>query len=296
MAKVSVGVPVYNGELLLRACLECLRTQTFKDIEILIFDNASTDATSDIAREYVTRDSRFHYFRQRQNEGAFKNFIDVLDAATGEHFLWRAHDDLSEANFIEVLHTLLLGTPNAELAAPIVITNDVDGHETARSHVPVISGTGRIARIRQMLQQANSAWLYGLWKTSIIRQIIHETQRAYPFAWASDPLMLFPVILDQSIVCTGATAFFQHTRARPIRIRPPASDMAIVRRAYILRCEDVVSRRNFSTFERIALSILIRNHASDRCFGRRKIARRYLREVIHGRAHNSLEDVTQAGR
>ena len=66
---VSVGVPVYNGARFLQDCLECLRSQTFSDIEVLIFDNASTDGTEAIARDFVARDPRFSYFRQSANKG-----------------------------------------------------------------------------------------------------------------------------------------------------------------------------------------------------------------------------------
>lgn len=64
MAAITIGVPVYNEEILLERALEALRTQPFADIEVLIYDNASTDKTPEIAQRFVAQDSRFHYFRQ----------------------------------------------------------------------------------------------------------------------------------------------------------------------------------------------------------------------------------------
>lgn len=71
---ISVGVPVYNGEKYLRVALDALLKQTFADFEIIICDNASTDATQAIAQEYAARDPRIRYVRSAKNIGANGNF------------------------------------------------------------------------------------------------------------------------------------------------------------------------------------------------------------------------------
>src|SRR4030067_476273 len=91
---VSIGVPVYNGELHMRAALEALLAQTFTDFELIISDNASTDNTELICREYAARDTRIYYFRHEKNQGASANFQFVLDQAGGEFFMWAACDDV----------------------------------------------------------------------------------------------------------------------------------------------------------------------------------------------------------
>jgi glycosyltransferase involved in cell wall biosynthesis len=53
--KVSIGMPVYNGEKLMRETLDSLRAQTFTDFELIICDNASEDSTEEICREYAAR-------------------------------------------------------------------------------------------------------------------------------------------------------------------------------------------------------------------------------------------------
>ena len=55
MAQVTVGVPVYNGADFLEKSLACLRDQTYRDIEVLIFDNCSEDATGEIAQTLLRR-------------------------------------------------------------------------------------------------------------------------------------------------------------------------------------------------------------------------------------------------
>ena len=81
MAAITVGVPVYNGADLLDECLQSLARQTFADFEVLVFDNASTDATAEIAQAWAARDARFSYYRQEQNIGSAPNFVAVLGAA-----------------------------------------------------------------------------------------------------------------------------------------------------------------------------------------------------------------------
>jgi cellulose synthase/poly-beta-1,6-N-acetylglucosamine synthase-like glycosyltransferase len=81
---VSVGLPVFNGERYLRQAIESIQSQT--DLELIISDNASTDATEGICREYATRDPRVRYYRSDQNRGAAWNHNRVVELARGEYF------------------------------------------------------------------------------------------------------------------------------------------------------------------------------------------------------------------
>ena len=87
---VSIGMPVYNGEKYIREALDSLLAQTFTDFELIISDNASTDDTGVICREYAARDPRVRYVRQSENRGAMANFQPVLDKARDEYFMWAA--------------------------------------------------------------------------------------------------------------------------------------------------------------------------------------------------------------
>jgi len=92
--QVSIGVPVYNGEPFIREALDSLLAQTFTDFELIISDNASTDRTEAICREYAAKDERIRYVRQAEHCGAMANFQFVLDEAVGEYFMWAAADDI----------------------------------------------------------------------------------------------------------------------------------------------------------------------------------------------------------
>ena len=100
-------MPVYNSERYVRDALESLLTQTFQDFELFISDNASTDSTGKICREYSNRDSRIKYFLQSENLGAIANFEFVLQQAKSEFFMWAAYDDVWDKSYLTSAMNLL---------------------------------------------------------------------------------------------------------------------------------------------------------------------------------------------
>jgi glycosyltransferase involved in cell wall biosynthesis len=92
--KITIGLPVYNGEKFIKTCIESILNQTFLDFELLISDNASTDSTSEICNEYASKDKRIRYSCNLKNIGGIENFKYLLDIAKGKYFMWIAADDL----------------------------------------------------------------------------------------------------------------------------------------------------------------------------------------------------------
>jgi len=99
--KVSIGLPVYNGEKFLKKRLDSILSQTLDTFELIISDNASTDSTSDICKEFASNDTRIHYFRQENNIGVIRNFKYVLDKAICDYFVWASVDDIWLPEFLE---------------------------------------------------------------------------------------------------------------------------------------------------------------------------------------------------
>ena len=98
---ISVGLPVYNGADYLAEAIASLIDQSFEDFELLIQDNASTDATEQICRAYAATDPRISYVRNPQNVGAAANYNLVFERACGRYFKWAAHDDVCTPDFLE---------------------------------------------------------------------------------------------------------------------------------------------------------------------------------------------------
>ena len=99
--RLSIGIPVYNGESFLAQALDSLLAQTFHDFEIVISDNASTDRTPEICHAYVQRDPRVRYVRNPLNLGSVPNFNRVFEPSTAPLFKWAAHDDLHHETYLE---------------------------------------------------------------------------------------------------------------------------------------------------------------------------------------------------
>ena len=116
MPKLSIGIPVFNAQEFLPELLDSLLAQTFADFEILISDNASSDQTSEICREYEQRDPRIRCFRNSRNLGAVANFNRVFELSTAPLFKWAAHDDLYHDAYLAACVSLLEANPDTVLA------------------------------------------------------------------------------------------------------------------------------------------------------------------------------------
>jgi len=79
-------MPVYNGERYLRLALDALLAQTYRDFTVVISDNASTDGTPAICREYADRDPRVRYVRQSENLGAAGNINALIELSSSPLF------------------------------------------------------------------------------------------------------------------------------------------------------------------------------------------------------------------
>lgn len=172
---VSIGMVAYNGERFIRQAVDSLLAQTFRDFELIISDDASTDGTEAICRDYAVRDARIRYIRQPVNLRAAANFDFVLAQARGPFCMWASDDDLWEPGFIERLLALLEAHPEAVLAAPAFDVIDAEGRHVrgmerdwgkvfARDHAHAA---------RRCLAEASGGdlpvFLYGLVRTDALR-------------------------------------------------------------------------------------------------------------------------------
>jgi glycosyltransferase involved in cell wall biosynthesis len=114
--RVTIGLPVYNGQNYLAQTMDSLLAQTFRDFELVITDNASTDRTEVICREYAAADDRIRYHRNEENIGASANYNLVFELGRGDYFKWAAHDDLLAPTFLERCVEVLDNNPDVVLA------------------------------------------------------------------------------------------------------------------------------------------------------------------------------------
>lgn len=105
MTKVSIVLATYNGEKYVKAQLESFRLQSRQADEVLIFDDKSTDSTSNIIKHFISGYGLSHwkFFENVQNVGYSKNFLSLIKKATGEIIFLADQDDIWVSNKLEIM-------------------------------------------------------------------------------------------------------------------------------------------------------------------------------------------------
>ena len=177
--KVSVVLPVYNGENYVREAIESVLTQTYRDFEFLIVDNASTDATERICTAYAVNDSRICCHRHAKNWGASMNRILGFRMASADYIKLIAHDDVWAPTLLEKCVQVLDEHPEVILAYPKTRLIDENGDtiEDFDSKLDFSSERAR-DRIRSSVWGRHRAYpIFGLARSSAMA----KTKNLQPF-------------------------------------------------------------------------------------------------------------------
>lgn len=165
---LSIGMPVYNGARYIVPAIEALLAQTFTDFELVISDNASTDATGEICLRYAERDARIVYIRQEQTSSAVENFLFLLHRAKSAYFMWAASDDQWHPAFCERLMAAHRARPEIVVAFSPYILTDADGVTFGAVRAPDYAGASPVARIERFCEQWDDAFIYGIFRREVL--------------------------------------------------------------------------------------------------------------------------------
>lgn len=210
---VSIGVPVRNGGSLLEEALELLVHQTYRNIEIVISDNHSSDATEAICARFQKEDARIRYYRQDQDLTALDNFRFVFEQSTGDYFMWAAHDDRRSLNYVEVLLRKMLTEDRAG-----VVFSDVtkfSDFETWKESAPIDYdfacdySTDFRVKIKNTCKHGGCLHVYGL-----IRRAILLDYNWIDIEIGPDRPLLFYLSCRGSFVRADGACFYWH---RPLK-------------------------------------------------------------------------------
>jgi glycosyltransferase involved in cell wall biosynthesis len=169
--RVSIGLPVYNGERFLELAIDSILAQTFADFELIISDNASTDRTAEICSKYARVDSRIRYSRNATNIGGANNANLTFRLSRGEYFRWAAHDDVCSERLLEKCVAVLDWRP--ELALCYTETVDIDEHGKRFSGKtrPFEGADTPFSRFRFFSSRKHDCEaVYGLMRASVVRK------------------------------------------------------------------------------------------------------------------------------
>ena len=166
---VSIGMPIYNGADFLRCALESLLAQDYDNFELIISDNYSTDSTQEICLDYLARDNRIRYQRNNTNIGAINNFNSVFELSRGEYFMWAAHDDVREPNYISACLETLEMNPNVILCCSNTILEENGKCRELKEDFSTV-GIPPNKRFRKILWNNSCSSIYGLIRSSVLRK------------------------------------------------------------------------------------------------------------------------------
>jgi glycosyltransferase involved in cell wall biosynthesis len=169
--RLSVGLPVLNGEDFIAESLEALLGQSYTNFELIIADNASTDDTGNICRKYAKDDSRIRYHRHPQNIGLAPNHNFVVQEARGELFKWAANDDLYASSLLARCVEALDENPDIVLAHSWTAKINSAGEVTKAFEYPMLtSSPSAPVRFRSILFDGGGDDDYGVMRIEVLRR------------------------------------------------------------------------------------------------------------------------------
>ena len=206
--RISVGMPVYNGEPYLELAIKATLNQTFGDLELIISDNASTDRTEEICRDFAAKDSRIFYLRNAENIGAANNYNQLFHKASGEYFRWFNADDLCS----NVLHERCLETLEAYPDAVMCYgkTDIIDGQGNLIRHYDDNLDLQQNSAVDRFFTYFNVVGLtnaiYGLMRKPALGKTILMGDASFP---AADTNLMGELTLHGKFIEISETLFFR---------------------------------------------------------------------------------------
>ncbi len=222
---ISVGVPAYNAEAFIVPALESLLGQRFRDIEVVVSDNCSTDGTERLCRELAARDPRLRYVRQPINRGGAANFnaVFALRHPGSRYFKWAAADDVYDPGYLTAVVDLLQSDPG--IAVAHTLTHDIDeaggflrawGDQGLPADHPDVAE--RFASLSQRNYQCFS--IFGLMEAELL-----AGTRGLGYYAESDRVLLAELSLRGRLVDVPEALFFRRQHAgRSVRTHPSARE------------------------------------------------------------------------
>jgi glycosyltransferase involved in cell wall biosynthesis len=204
---VSVGLIVYNGVRHLERAIETLLAQEFRDFELIISDDASTDETPAICERYAARDPRVRFVRSPVNRGAAWNFNRVGELARAPLFTWAAQDDEWHPQFLARCVAVLRSRPDVVCCYSLMQPIDEEGVPHGRVISAGCDGTTRRQRWNRVLRNwETNALIYGVTRTAAFRRT-----RGMGAFQASDYVFATELVLHGSAVIVPEALHFKRS-------------------------------------------------------------------------------------
>jgi glycosyltransferase involved in cell wall biosynthesis len=223
---VSIGLPIFNAERYLESRLDSILSQTYRNFELIISDNASTDASEEICRRHAANDARVRYHRNSRNHGPTFNFRRVVELSSGEYFLWAAHDDMFAPEYVERCVAVLQQHRDVVLCYSKSIEIDEHGQPLERKEQSLAADSPYPhQRFRELIRMDhNCETMFGVMRSAILRRT--SVHGDFP---DSDRCMLAEVALYGKFVELPDHLFFHRKHAQQMTQQFPTRQERMAR-------------------------------------------------------------------
>lgn len=209
---LTIGLPVYNGEQYLSQALESILGQSYRDFELLVSDNASTDRTREICLDFAAMDRRLRYVRNTSNLGAAENYNRVFRASGSKYFKWATHDDMYAPTFLERCVAVLESDPSAVLCFAPAIFIDEEGNEIDRYADELdFAHPNRYRRFRSWVLERSVGWCHPI--TGVIRSDVLGRTRLIGKYVGSDGVLIAELALWGGLARVDEFLFYRREHA-----------------------------------------------------------------------------------
>jgi glycosyltransferase involved in cell wall biosynthesis len=212
--KISVIIPVFNGEKYLLKTLESLRNQDFSSFEVICINDCSTDDSLSILNETAQKDERFKVFTTEENLGiAPKVFNYGLDISNGEYIVYASQDDLFSPDWLRAMHTRAVETD-----ADATIPDLVFYYENPRINDKLLSG---IFGKKERVLSSREAFKYSLKWTipgnALWRSILVKKYKFFDFGMNADEYSSRYLFLHSNkVVFSGGVFYYRQNNPNAI--------------------------------------------------------------------------------
>ena len=227
--KITVGIPVYNNEKVIKKRIQDICSQTFQDFTIVISDNGSTDQTRKICEEISKMDDRITFFHHKENKGAYWNFNFVLNKAETKYFVMAALDDIWSKNFLESNINILEKCKVVGSIGECSLFNRIIDSNTHKSEINILKNSRKYQyvhpvkgelkeKIRFYLDFQMGAQFYSIFHTKDIKFANFYRNKANYGMWQSDFATILKILKKGDLHVDSESFFYKEvsTKSRSI--------------------------------------------------------------------------------
>ncbi len=260
---VSIGVPIFNGLDVLKRSIDSLINQSYKNLEIIIVDDCSTDDSFKLVNKLYSANKNIKIYKNKKNIGLTENCCKIFKLSSGKYFFWNAQDDFRDKYYVEKCLTIMEENPDASLCNSFtaVFYKNPKQIMTINNLNSINNKKNLITRYWNLLRNYNDVNIYGFIRSDILK----KTNLWLPINGSANNLLFELIILGKFIQIKEILFYYSgqslYDRPSPIKEYSRQSRRKAFFKypfiALLIYQLKTVFKKNLNIFNKITLIILI---------------------------------------